>query len=104
VGSNLKKVMANSLALEAELNKERAGALGAAGRRLEDQLAQCTALAGQLDQATGPARQALLGEYRAARSKANTYRWELCVQREAMGILRHDDVDRWYPEPRIITS
>lgn len=99
---SVKKDWQSSLAMEAELNKERAGALGRTARTLEAHLDQCTRLAHELDTATGDARAKLLAEYRESQALAAKWRWYLCIQREAMGLRRHDDVDRIYPPPKII--
>lgn len=96
--------MQASLALEAELNRERAGALGLTGQRLEGYLATCAELRDQLATSHPDARPALLEEYRKARAHAAECRWELIVQREAVGMRRHDDLDRWYPMPPAITE
>lgn len=85
-------------AYEAELNKERAGALGITARKLEGFLEKCQELKAQLEKVVDPALKALLlEEYRAARADSEQQRWNLCVQREAMGLRRHDEVDRQYP-------
>lgn len=59
---SVKRDLQNASAWEAELNKERAGALGM-----------------------------------TAREESERQRWNLCVQREAIGARRHEDVDRLYP-------
>ena len=85
-------------AWEAELNKERAGALGNAARKLETALAQCTSLREQLATAKDTSLRALLlRDYRTARDESEKQRWNLCVQREAMGIRHHAEVDVHYP-------
>ncbi len=85
-------------AWEAELNKEKAGALGTTARKLELALAQCRALKLELDRATDPSlRDLLLRDYRSTREESERQRWNLCVQREAMGLRRHEDVDGHYP-------
>jgi hypothetical protein len=86
-------------AMEAELNKERAAALGRTGARLELHLDRCQALLGKLRGATGAERKALLAEYRHERAEAEKWRWYLTIQREALGLRRHDDVDWRYPAP-----
>ena len=99
---SLGKEMTRGLALEAELNKEKAGALGRTGRILAAHLATCRELAQQLAGATGEARRRLLAEYAESRRQAEQYRWYLYVQREAIGLRRHDDVDATFPIPPII--
>jgi len=85
-------------AWEAELNKERAGALGMTARKLETLLAECVTLGAKIDSLErGDLRDLLLEDYRRTRDEAERQRWNLCVQREAMGLRRHEDVDRHYP-------
>lgn len=88
--------------LQAELDEERAASLGRTGRQIDEQLARCRALAAQLDGAADedPARSGeILDEYREARAEFERWRWELCVQREALGLLDHRWVDLIYPTP-----
>lgn len=90
--------MQNASAWEAELNKERAGALGLTARKLEALLEQCRELGAKIDSLErGALRDLLLEDYRKARTESERQRWNLCVQREAMGLRRHEDVDRHYP-------
>ncbi|MGV3622771.1 MAG: hypothetical protein ACO1OB_18270 [Archangium sp.] len=85
-------------AWEAELNKERAGALGNTARKLEVALEQCKSLARQLERATDASlRELLLRDYRTSRDESEKQRWNLCVQREAMGIRHHGEVELHYP-------
>ena len=84
-------------AWEAELNKERAGALGMTATKLEGLLEKCKTLAVELQSATGALRELLLRDYREAREESEKQRWNLCVQREAMGLRQHQDVERYWP-------
>jgi hypothetical protein len=93
--------MSTVSAWEAELNKERAGALGATARKLEKALEECEALGTKIDALeSGALRDLLLEDYRRARDESERQRWNLCVQREAMGLRRHDEVERHYPTAR----
>ena len=95
---SLKHDLQSASAWEAELNKERAGARGMTAKKLEALLAQCAELAAKIDSLErGALRELLLEDYRRARAEAERQRWNLCVQREAMGLRRHEDVDRHYP-------
>lgn len=85
-------------AWEAEMNKERAGALGNTARKLEVALEQCRSLRERLTTAKDASlRELLLRDYRTARDESEKQRWNLCVQREAMGIRHHAEVDLHYP-------
>lgn len=96
---SLKSVVATSLALEAEVAREKASGLGRTGARLEHALALAQALYAQLARLGGRATPAQLAEYADARAEAEKWRWYLVVQREAMGLYRHDDVEAIYVLP-----
>jgi hypothetical protein len=86
--------------LEQEIVKEKAAALGRAGERLETALAEARALGLALDAEADPQRRSeRLREYEAARRRAATARTMLVIQREAIGLRWHRDVDREFPEP-----
>jgi hypothetical protein len=86
--------------LEREIVQEKAAALGRAGERLESALASARALGEALDTEPEPVRRAaLLREYETARRQAATARLMLLIQREAIGLRHHRDVDRQFPEP-----
>jgi hypothetical protein len=86
--------------LEREIVQEKAAALGRAGERLEAALITARSLAATLDDERDPARRAaLLEEYEAARRQAAAARLMLLIQREAIGLRHHRDVDRQFPEP-----
>jgi len=80
--------------------QEKAATLGRAGERLEAALAAARSLGHTLDAERDPARRAaLLREYEAARRQAAAARLMLVIQREAIGLRYHRDVDRQFPEP-----
>jgi hypothetical protein len=86
--------------LEREIVQEKAATLGRAGERLEASLAAARLLGNTLDAERDPARRAaLLREYEAARRQAAAARLMLVIQREAIGLRYHRDVDRQFPEP-----
>jgi hypothetical protein len=86
--------------LEREIVQEKAAALGRAGERLESALASARALGEALDTEQEPGRRAaLLREYETVRRQAATARLMLLIQREAIGLRHHRDVDRQFPEP-----
>ena len=86
--------------LEREIVHEKAATLGRAGERLEASLAAARALAHTVDSERDPARRAaLLREYEAARRQVAAARLMLVIQREAIGLRHHRDVDRQFPEP-----
>jgi len=88
--------------IEEEIAREKAATLGRAGERLEAALADVAALGAAIDRATDPGRRAaLLVEYEAARRQAASARHSLVIQREAIGLRHHRDVDRLFPEPPV---
>lgn len=80
--------------LELELRKAMAESLGIAGERLQQAMARYSALQAELE-STGDAatRQAL----DAARTEMLKAREWLIIQREAIGLRRHDVVDEQFP-------
>jgi hypothetical protein len=85
---------------EEEILREKASALGRAGERLEQALVEAAALGAALDAERDPARRpARLAEYEAARRRADSARLMLIIQREAVGLRQHRDVERQFPEP-----
>ncbi len=96
----LQQVVQSDAAMTNELNRERANGLGRTGRLIEDAIAACDTLRQQL--ATCPAdhtRAGLLSEYAEHRKTAIEQRWYLEVQREAMGLRKHTDLDTFFPIP-----
>ncbi len=86
--------------LQEEILREKAAVLGRAGERLEAALDEARALGDALDTEADPARRpALLREYEAARRRVATAREMLVIQREAIGLRHHRDVERQFPEP-----
>lgn len=83
-------------AIRAEIDGERAAALGRAGRRVEDAFRRCQELLGILEAADDDAIRA---DYREARSTFDHAMYAYVVQREAIGLVDHRDVRRAYPRP-----
>ena len=84
-----------------ELVHEKAVTLGRAGERLEAALAAVAALAQAWQAAAGDAaaRARLADEYDAAWRAADTARHTLLIQREAVGLRHHRDMDVQFPRP-----
>jgi len=79
--------------VEREIRHEKARSLGKAGEELERACAEAWARFRALG---SPASR---DHYRAARERALARRHVLILQREAMGLFGHADVDRQYPLP-----
>jgi hypothetical protein len=103
--------------IENEIRKEKAEALGRTGERLEEALQELKILRREIrglvwsslnsvpDTGEGiPAeiRERLL-QYARLREQACQWRHCLVVQREAVGLWRHEDVERMYPVPPPLT-
>ena len=86
-------------ALEAELRKEVAESLGRAEDKVDHALLALELIGRRHDGATGAAREALAAAYNAARDDALRLREYLLIQREALGFLGNDTLERVYPIP-----
>ena len=96
---------AESLArTEAELRAEKAAALARIAGTLEGLLAELSRRRESFTRLSSEERAAATEAYDALREQARLYRWYLIVQREALGLCRHDDVDRHYPPPEPLSS
>jgi hypothetical protein len=80
------------VALDYEIAREQASSLGRAGRRVAETLAALAAAEGGGAETNAADRKALLGEAAAAV-------WSYFVQRETIGLRRHDDAVRVYAIP-----
>jgi hypothetical protein len=87
------------LAIEVAIQKEKVGALNAVAYKLEGLLAQLAAIEASARVAGAPKRWELVKEHARLRAEAERQRWYMVVQREAMGLAHHDDVERIYPLP-----
>jgi hypothetical protein len=85
--------------IERELQEERASALGRIGRTLQGLIARLESLQAALERAPASERDRLIVPYRETWERAKTYRWYLEVQREAIGLRRHERLDEMYPLP-----
>jgi hypothetical protein len=90
------------LPVDVEIAREKAASLGRVGERLEASLARLAELRRRIELAPPEVRPKLARRYAEERSLAATLRYYLVVQREAMGLRRHADVDRAYPLPPAI--
>ena len=81
------------------LYEDRAAALGRIGGTLETLIDTLNAIRGQLPRLPREERTAALARYAALHDSARRYRWYLAVQRESVGVTRHDAIDEHYPLP-----
>jgi len=88
--------------VEQEFQQERAAALGRIARTLESLLVRLETLRQRAEAVAGDERAVLVAEHADVRARATTYRWYLEVQRESVGLRRHDALDEIYPVPPIL--
>jgi hypothetical protein len=81
------------------LYEDRGATLGRIGGTLESLLDALNAIRSQLPATAGADRSAALARYASLLDRARTWRWYLEVQREAVGLTRHDLVEKLYPLP-----
>lgn len=81
------------------LHQDRAAALGRIGGILQSLLDTLHAIRTQLPSVAEAERPAAQARYAGLLEKARTYRWYLEVQRESVGLTRHDTIDELYPLP-----
>ena len=87
------------LQIEKQLAEERVSALTRIGKRLESILGSLDELARQYRELSGSPRDQVLADYRRRHDEARKYRWYLEVQRESVGLRRHQILDRIFPLP-----
>ncbi len=104
-------------AVESEIHKEKAEALGRAGERLGRSLQKLDASRRELLDLLAAAQKSVsdgeerfsveikqsLDEYARLYEQARELRRSLIIQREAVGLWGHEDMDRQYPLPRLLT-
>jgi hypothetical protein len=87
-----------------ELHEERLAALRRISRVLESLIEQLGDLRERVRGASGPDREREIAAWRDLRALAVKYRWYLEVQREAVGMRRHDVLDEFYKVPTLDES
>ena len=98
-----KKALEEPTEIELELMKERAGALGRSGWRVERCLKRMEELEREIEELKGKGEigeaNRLIEEFNRLREEARTYLHYLVIHREAVGFRRHPDLERLYPIP-----
>lgn len=90
--------------IQREIQAERAAALARIAGTLEDLIAEMVRTARAADEAADPEGRARLRVRHAeVRERARRYRWYLEVQRESVGLTRHEALDELYPIPGPLT-
>jgi hypothetical protein len=84
-----------------ELNEERAAALRRISGTLESLIRELQASRERVRQVSGAERDREVAKLRDLRARALEYRWYLEVQREALGIRRHEVLDEFYKVPMV---
>lgn len=87
------------LAIEVQIRQEKASALRRVGDKLETLIGKMVTLEAELRTLAGPPRAKKVEEYQKLWAEADHQRWYLIIQREAMGLFDHAEVDLMYPIP-----
>lgn len=87
------------LAIEVEIQSEKASAMRRVASRLEALLVELQETEQVLRETSGPARARLVARHKELRADADKQRWYLIVQREAMGLRHHGDIYDLYRLP-----
>jgi hypothetical protein len=87
------------LAVEVHILQEKASSLRRTGDGLEKLIAELVQVEFELRTLSGPTRAARVKLYAQMRADAEYQRWCLVVQREAMGLWNHAEVDLMYRIP-----
>jgi Na+/phosphate symporter len=90
------------LAIEVEMQSEKASALRRVASRLESLLVELVETEKAVRGLSGPARERLVARHRELRAEAEKQRWYLIVQREAMGLRHHGDIYELYRLPEAV--
>jgi hypothetical protein len=86
--------------VERELMQERAAALARISGRLGELVARLAELRSRWKLLPEGDRPDSLSAFRLLRDEARLYRWYLEVQRDALGLRRHDELDELFPIPK----
>lgn len=85
-----------------ELRQEQATSLARVGRRIEQSIDELIDLATAWRTAPPAQREDLAQTFAETRRRALQARWELMVQREAIGLVDHAILERLYPIPQTL--
>ena len=84
-----------------QLKEEKVAALRRISGTLESLIRQLQMSRDRIRRASGAEREREMVVWHALRERAIKYRWYLEVQREAVGVRRHDVLDEFYKLPRL---
>jgi hypothetical protein len=82
-----------------EIADAKVAALRRIAGRLDELLEELASLRAGLDAAPPETRERLVNRFNETREQARLQRWFLEVQREAIGLLRHENLDEFYRVP-----
>lgn len=97
--STIRSSLFEPLAVEVHIRQEKASSLRRTGDKLEKLIAELVQVESELRTLSGPSRAARVQLYGQMRADAEYQRWCLVVQREAMGLWNHAEVELMYPIP-----
>ncbi|ADO70729.1 hypothetical protein [Stigmatella aurantiaca] len=97
--SSIRSSIFEPLAVEVHIRQEKASSLRRTGENLEKLITELGQIEIELRTLSGPPRAGRVKFYQQMRADAEYQRWCLVVQREAMGLWNHSEVDLMYRIP-----
>ncbi|SEU10329.1 hypothetical protein [Stigmatella erecta] len=97
--STIRSSLFEPLAVEVHIRQEKASSLRRTGDKLEKLITELVQVESELRTLSGPTRASRVKLYEQMRADAEYQRWCLVVQREAMGLWNHAEVELMYPIP-----
>jgi hypothetical protein len=97
--SIIRSALLEPLAVEVHIRQEKASSLRRTGDKLDTLIAELVQEEAALRALSGPPRASRVKLYEQMRADAEYQRWCLVVQREAMGLWNHAEVELMYPIP-----
>jgi hypothetical protein len=97
--SIIRSALLEPLAVEVHIRQEKASSLRRTGDKLDKLIAELVQEEAALRTLSGPPRASRVTLYTQMRADAEYQRWCLVVQREAMGLWNHSEVELMYPIP-----
>ena len=97
--SSNSKSLGSPLAVEVEIRSEKASAMRRVAQKVESLLAELSKVEAASLGTQGDVRARHVARHQELRAEAEKQRWYLIVQREAMGLWHHGDIEELYRLP-----
>ncbi|ATB27505.1 hypothetical protein [Melittangium boletus] len=97
--SSNSKFLGAPLAIEVEIRAEKASAMRRVAQKVESLLAELKKIEDASLGTQGAERARHVARHQTLRAEAEKQRWYLIVQREAMGLYHHGDIEELYRLP-----